>query len=407
MRPGVVFILITVLIDSMGIGLIIPVMPALIREVQGTGIASAVLWGAVLSVAFAAMQFLFGPLLGNLSDRFGRRPVLLTSLVVLALDYLIMAVAGSIWLLLAGRIVGGITAATHSTANAYMADISSPDDKAANFGLVGAAFGLGFVLGPAMGGFLAEFGTRAPFYAAAVLAAANAVFGYYVLKETVDDRIRRPFAWRRANPFGAFRHIRALPGVAGLLLVYFLYQLAFGVYPAVWAYYTQLRFDWSEAMVGLSLALFGISLAIVQGALVRPAIRLMGERGSVIYGHGADIVVFVLIAAVWSGPLLLLLAPLSALPGVITPALQGIMSKRVSDDAQGELQGVLTSASAVAMILSYPLMSLTFWGFSHDGAPVFFPGAPFVVAGLLIVIGLIVFMRTTARDATRRLGDPA
>lgn len=399
MRPGVVFILITVLIDSMGIGLIIPVMPALIREVQGTGIASAVLWGAVLSGSFAIMQFFFGPFLGSLSDRFGRRPILLTSLVVLALDYLVMAVAGSIWLLIAGRIVGGITAATQSTANAYMADISRPDEKAANFGLIGAAFGMGFVLGPAIGGFLAEFGTRAPFYAAAALAAANALFGYFVLEETVTDRIRRAFQWRRANPFGAFRHIRALPGVAGLLLVYFLYQLAFGVYPAVWSYYTQLRFGWSEAMIGLSLALFGISLAVVQGTLVRPTIRLMGERGAVIYGHSADVLIFLAIAFVWSGPLLLILMPLAALPGVITPALQGIMSKRVRDDAQGELQGLMTSVSSIAMILSYAVMSLSFWGFAGDHAPVFLPGAPFVVSALLIGLGLVVFVRCPPRDA--------
>ena len=380
MRPGVVFILITVLIDSMGIGLIIPVMPALIREVQGTGLASAVLWGALLSGVFALMQFLFGPLLGSLSDRFGRRPVLLTSLVVLALDYLVMAVAGSIWLLLAGRIVGGITGATHSTANAYMADISTPDEKAANFGLVGAAFGMGFVLGPAVGGFLAEFGTRAPFYGAAALAAANALFGYIV--------------------FVAFRHVRALPGVGGLLLVYFLYQLAFGVYPAVWSYYTQLRFGWTEATVGLSLALFGISLAAVQGGLVRPMIRLMGERGAVIYGHGADVFIFLAIAFVWSGPLLLVLTPLAALPGVITPALQGIMSKRVSDDAQGELQGVMTSVSSIAMILSYAVMSLGFWGFAGERAPLFLPGAPFVLSATIMGLALFVFLRSLPRDAT-------
>jgi DHA1 family tetracycline resistance protein-like MFS transporter len=398
-RPGVAFILITVLIDSMGIGLIIPVMPALIREVQGTGLASAVLWGALLSGVFAVMQFLFGPLLGSLSDRFGRRPVLLTSLVVLALDYLVMAVAGSIWLLFAGRVIGGITGATQSTANAYMADISTQDEKAANFGLVGAAFGMGFVLGPAIGGLLAEFGTRAPFYAAAALAAANAIFGYVVLKETVTDRIRRPFVWRRANPFGALRHVRALPGVGGLLLVFFLYQLAFGVYPAVWSYYTQLRFGWTEATIGLSLALFGISLAVVQGGLVRPAIRYLGERGAVIYGHGADVLIFLAIAFVWSGPLLLVLTPIAALPGVITPALQGIMSKRVSDDAQGELQGVMTSVSSIAMILSYAVMSLSFWAFAGDAAPVYLPGAPFVLSAVLIGLALFVFLRSLPRDA--------
>ena len=193
MRLPLVFIMITVVIDAMGIGLIMPVMPDLLTEVQGGSLANAAIWGGILSTSFAVMQFLFGPVIGGLSDRFGRRPVLLVSLVVMALDYVVMALAGSIWLLLAGRIVGGITAATHSTANAYIADISKPEDKAANFGLIGAAFGIGFVLGPVIGGLLAEYGTRAPFYAAAVLAALNAVFGYFVLKETVTDKIHMVF----------------------------------------------------------------------------------------------------------------------------------------------------------------------------------------------------------------------
>mgnify|MGYP001794130941 CR=1 FL=1 len=394
MRLPIVFILITVLLDSMGIGLIIPVMPDLLQEVEGAGLSSAAIWGGILATSFAVMQFVFGPLIGNLSDRFGRRPVLLLSLVVMAADYLVMAVAGSIWMLLAGRLVGGITAATQSTANAYMADISAPQDKAANFGLVGAAFGMGFVFGPFIGGLLAEFGTRAPFYAAAALAAANALFGYLVLKETVDDRIRRPFDWRRANPFGAFKSLGKLPGLLPLLLIYFIYQLSFGVYPAVWSYYTIERFDWSPGTIGLSLGLFGLSLAVVQGALIRPALRILGERGAVIYGHVADVVIFFVIAVVSSGKLLLALTPLAALPGVITPALQGIMSKAVRDDAQGELQGAITSVSAIAMIFSPLIMTYTFARFSNAEADTYFPGAPFALAGLLLMVGLVVFLRT-------------
>lgn len=244
MRLPLVFIMITVVIDAMGIGLIMPVMPDLLTEVQGGSLANAAIWGGILSTSFAVMQFLFGPVIGGLSDRFGRRPVLLVSLVVMALDYVVMALAGSIWLLLAGRIVGGITAATHSTANAYIADISKPEDKAANFGLIGAAFGIGFVLGPVIGGLLAEYGTRAPFYAAAVLAALNAVFGYFVLKETVTDKIRRPFLWRRANPFGAFKALGQFPELKKLLFVFFIYQVAFGVYPAIWSYFGKARFGW-------------------------------------------------------------------------------------------------------------------------------------------------------------------
>ena len=399
MKPSVLFILFTVMIDAMGIGLIVPVMPALILEVRGGDIGTAALWGGVLSTVFAAMQFLFGPLLGALSDRYGRRPVLLISLVVLVADYLVMAVAGTIWLLLVGRVVGGITAATQSTANAYMADISAPEDKAANFGLIGAAFGLGFVFGPVVGGLLAEYGTRAPFYAAAALAGLNAIFGYLVLKETVDDRIRRPFSWARANPLGVFRHLSRLPGLGPLLWVFFLYQVAFTVYPSVWAYYTAERFDWSPGMIGFSLFLFGISLAAVQGGLIRPMLRVLGERGAVVYGHLADIAVFIIIGFVWSGTALLILTPLAALPAVITPALQGIMSKAVGDDAQGELQGALTSVSALAMVISPLVMTASFSAAIGPASPVYLPGAPFFLSAALMAAALAVFLRAGQRFA--------
>ncbi|MEM6759688.1 MAG: TCR/Tet family MFS transporter [Pseudomonadota bacterium] len=408
MKPAVLFILFTVMIDAMGIGLIVPVMPALIQEVRGAevGFGSAAVWGGILATTFAAMQFLFGPLVGALSDRFGRRPVLLVSLVVLALDYLVMAVAGTIWLLFAGRIVGGITAATQSTANAYMADISAPEDKAANFGLIGAAFGLGFVFGPVLGGVLAEFGTRAPFYAAAALAALNAVFGYLVLKETVDDRIRRRFEWRRANPLGVFRQLGRLPGLAPLLGVYFLYTVAFNVYPAVWSYYTSERFDWSPGTIGMSLGLFGVSMAVVQGGLIRPIMRWLGERGTVIYGHSIDVLIFIAIAFLNSGTWLLILVPLAALPAVITPALQGIMSKAVSDDAQGELQGALTSIAALAMIPAPLVLTSTFYAFTDGSAGIYLPGAPFLMSAVLVSFALVVFlmaqMPAPARGVTER-----
>lgn len=397
MRPAVLFILITVMLDAMGIGLIVPVMPDLIQEVQGTGLSAAALWGGVLSTTFAVMQFVFGPVIGGLSDRFGRRPVLLISLVVMALDYLVMAVAGSMVLLLAGRIVGGITAATQSTANAYMADISGPDDRAVNFGLIGAAFGVGFILGPLMGGVLGEYGTRAPFYAAAVLAALNATFGYFVLKETVTDGIRRPFRWARANPLGSFRHLSRLPGVGPLLIVFFLYQVAFMVYPAVWSYFGKERFGWEPATIGLSLALFGAMMAIVQGGLIRWVLRHLGERGTVIYGHFFDVAAFLSLAFVTSGTLALILTPLAALAAVITPALQAIMSKSVGVDAQGELQGALTSVSALAMILSPMLMTATFAAFTGSETAFYFPGAPFMVSAVLIVLGLMVFLAAPSR----------
>ena len=377
----------------MGIGLIVPVMPDLIQEVDGGDLATAALWGGVLSTSFAVMQFIFGPVLGGLSDRFGRRPVLLISLVVMTADYLVMAMVSSIWLLLIGRLVGGITAATQSTAAAYMADISKPEKKAANFGLIGAAFGMGFVIGPLIGGFLAEYGTRAPFYAAAILAALNAAFGWVILTETVTDRIRRSFSWSRANPVGTLRILGKLPTIGPLLLVYFLYQMAFTVYPAIWSYFGQERFGWSPAIIGLSLALFGIMLAIVQGGLMPKVLKILGERGAVIYGHGFDVAAFLALAFVTSGTIALILVPLASLAGVITPALQGIMSKAVGDDQQGELQGALTSVSALAMMISPMLMTSTFAAFSGAGAPIYLPGAPFLLSTGLILIGLAVFIR--------------
>ena len=389
----VLFILITVVIDAMGIGLILPVMPDLIQSVEGPGLASAALWGGLLATIFAAMQFLFGPMIGALSDAYGRRPVLLLALGVMALDYLLMALAHTIWLLILGRIVGGITAATQSTASAYMADISKPHEKAANFGLIGAAFGVGFVIGPMLGGALAVWGVRAPFYAAALLAALNLGFGWLILPETVTDRIRRPFTLARANPLGALRHIAALPGLAPLLAVSFIYTMAFFVYPAIWAYYGQARFGWGPGMIGLSLGFFGIGIAIVQGLLMKPILRVLGERNTVIAGLAVDVGVFIFLGFVTSGWLALALTPLTALGSVAGPALQGIMSRRAADNQQGELQGVLTGVNAIATIIGPLLMTQTFWLFTAASAPIYLPGAPFLLAAGLVVLAVAVFMR--------------
>ncbi len=398
LRLPVLFLLFTVMLDAMGIGLIMPIMPDLIREVQGSSLSDAALWGGVLAASFAVMQFLCGPVIGNLSDAYGRRPVLLVSLAVMALDYLVMALVGSIWLLLLGRIVGGITSATQSTANAYMADISKPADKAANFGLLGAGFGIGFVFGPMIGGLLGEYGTRAPFYAAAILAAMNFVLGWFVMGETVTDRIRRPFSWARANPLGAFRQMARLPGISKLLMVYFFYSVALYVYPAVWSYYTQERFGWSPQMIGLSLGLFGIAMALVQGAAIRPILRWFGERRTVIYGQVLDFIAFGLLVVVSSGTVALFLAPLAALGAVVSPALQGIMSKMVDDDAQGELQGVLSSVHALSMIVSPLMMTQVFAVFTHTDAPIYLPFAPFLLAMVLLVVGLVIFACTNEGD---------
>ncbi|MGR3500708.1 TCR/Tet family MFS transporter [Pseudaestuariivita sp.] len=380
----------TVMIDAMGIGLIIPVMPDLIREVRGADLGTAALWGGVMSTVFAVMQFLFGPVLGSLSDRYGRRVVLMTSLVFMVLDYLLMAIAGTIWLLLLGRVIGGITAATQATASACMADISAPEDKAKNFGLIGAGFGAGFVLGPLMGGFLGEFGTRAPFYAAAALAALNLALGYMVLRETLPAEKRRPFNWRRANPFGAAKSVSALPGAGRLLVVFFFFQLAFVVYPAVWSYYALERYGWEPGTIGLSLALFGISFGLVQGLLIGPVIKRFGEKKTVTGGLIFDVAAFAVIGFISSGTWALILVPITSLAAVVVPALQGILSKQVGPEAQGELQGVLTSAGAMAAILSPMMMTTAFFAFTGDSA-VYLPGAPFFLAAALAAAALWVF----------------
>lgn len=391
-RLPVIFILSMLVIDFMGIGLILPVMPDLIRDVNGGDLANAAIWGGVLAATFGVMQFLFGPALGSLSDRFGRRPIILISLGVLTIDYLAMATANSIWLLLVARVIGGITAATSSTAAAFMADISKPEEKAANFGLISAAFGVGFVLGPVFGGLLGELGTRAPFYAAAVLAGANFIFGYAVLPETVTDKIRRPFEWRRANPLGALMHMNQFAGLLGLLALYFLYQLAFTTYPAVWAYFTQEQFGWSKGMVGLSLGLFGIAMALVQAVLIRQMLRRMGENWTVRFGLVFSVISFICVALIPNGTIVLFLAPISALGAVVSPAIQGIMSRTVADDSQGELQGVLTSLNAIAMILAQFGMTWVFFVFARQDAPIYLPGAPFLLAMALILVALAIFL---------------
>ena len=381
-RLPVLFILATVMIEAMGIGLILPVMPALLEEVQGTDLSGAALWGGLLGAIYAVMQFVFAPLLGNVSDRWGRRPVLLISMGVIAVDYVVMALAASIWVLLAARAMTGIAAATMSTAQAFMADISRPEEKAQNFGLVSAGFGLGFVLGPVVGGLLAELGPRAPFWAAAILAGANFVMGVAVLPETLKRP--RAFAWRRANPFGGLKAIGALPGLGALMAVWFFYQVANWVYPAVWAYFTQAAFGWEERMVGLSLAVYGVSMVVVQGGLIRLILPRLGERRVLALWLPYNAVVLICVAFVPSGWMMLLLTPLSALGAIVAPALQGLASRVADDDQQGELQGVLASITAVAAIVSPLVMTQAFgWATTGDRD---FPGAPFLVAFALMAV---------------------
>ena len=393
-RLPLIFILLTVVIDAMGIGLIMPVMPDLIRDVLGGSLGQAALWGGILATSFAVMQFLFGPVLGNLSDHYGRRPVLLASMFVMILDNLFMALAGTVWLLFAGRVVGGLASATQSTASAALADMSEPDEKAANFGLVGAAFGVGFVVGPLVGGLLGSFGPRAPFYAAAALAVVNLAIGSFALPETVTDAIRRPFEWRRANPFGAFRNIGRLPGLGRMLVTAFIISVAFFVYPAVWAYFGQARFGWDSRMVGLSFGLYGLAVVGVQGFLIRPILARLGERRTVVLGLWVEVVTFVILGFVASGTIALLMTPITALGSVSGPALQGLMSRRAGDDQQGELQGVLTSVNAVAVILAPLVMTQIFWFFTSEAAPFHLPGAPFLLSAALTLGAIGVFAAT-------------
>ncbi|WP_126979344.1 TCR/Tet family MFS transporter [Frigidibacter oleivorans] len=389
-RLALTFILGTVAIDSIGIGLIFPVMPDLLAEVTGGTLATAAIWSGVLATAYAAMQFLFGPLVGSLSDRFGRRPILLSALAVMTVDYLLMAVAPTVWLLLLGRTVAGVTAATHAAASAALADISEGDERARYFGWIGAAFGVGFVAGPLIGGLLATIDSRAPFWAAAGLAALNLCLGWAVLPETVTDAIRRPFRWANANPLAAFRTMGSLPGIGRLLAVLFAYSVAFHVYPVIWSFYGKARFGWDAWMVGLSLAAFGLCIAGVQAGLVGPALRRLGGRGAIFWGMVAEFLTFLFYGFVTSGTLALAFTPLAALGGIVMPALQGEMSKATPADRQGQLQGVLASLNAAAMIVSPLLMTPVFGLFTRPGAAIHAPGAPFLVAALLSGLCLIL-----------------
>ena len=398
MRPATLSFLITVTIDTMGIGLILPVMPDLIGEIRGTGLSDAALWGGVLSATYAVMQFLCAPTLGNLSDRFGRRPILLISMAVLAVDYVIMSVAGTIWLLIVGRIVAGVAAGTHATALAYMADVSPPEKRAQMFGLVSACFGVGFILGPLLGGLLGDLDPRAPFVAAAILSAANFALGYFTLRESLPEEKRRPFTWARANPAGGLAQISALPGIGALLAVMLAYQIANWVYPAVWAYYTQAAFGWSAGTVGASLAAYGLAMAVVQGGLIRVVLPVMGEARAVFWGLILNTVCLVGYGVIGQSWMVWCLIPISAVGAIVAPAMQGIMSRAAGADQQGELQGVLTSVSALSMILSPLMMTQAFFWATQEGGAVWLPGAPFLLAAVLMAGSLAMFV-TQARGA--------
>lgn len=401
------FIFVTALLDSIGFGIIMPVLPQLLMEVTGEGISAAARYGGLLMFAYAAMQFFLAPVIGNLSDRFGRRPVLLISLAVLAIDYLIMWWAPTFAWLLIGRIIAGAAASTFSTCNAYIADISEPDKRAQNFGLIGAAFGMGFVLGPVIGGFLGEYGARLPFLAAAALSFTNFLYGAFVLPESLGPEKRRPFEIRRANPLGALASLKRYPMVFGLIGAYVLYQLGHHALPSVWSFFTIERFDWTPKEIGYSLGAVGILMVLVQAVLLRVVLPKLGNRRTAMIGFTLCMVSFLGYAFVTEGWMIYPFLVVGAFQGFVSPAMQGIMSTQVSDSEQGELQGGLGSMSSLTSILSPPFMTTLFAAFTGAGAPIYFPGAPWLAAAILTLLSLGFFVRATAGLTPAESSKPA
>ncbi|MBV7410407.1 TCR/Tet family MFS transporter [Maritimibacter sp. DP1N21-5] len=383
-KPAVWFILATILIDAIGIGLIFPLMPDLMDRVGAGGAANGAVWGGVLMAAYAAMQFLFSPIMGALSDAFGRKPVLLFALFALALDYVLMALAGTLWLLVIGRVIAGIAGATHITATAYLADISAPEDRAANFGLIGATFGIGFVLGPALGGLLAGISVTAPFWVAAALAGLNVVFGLFVLPESLAPEKRRPFTPTDANPFATITKIGRLPGVARPLAVLFVFEFANMVYPTLWAFWGRAMFDWSATMIGASLAAYGVGVALTQTLVLPRLLRWLGDYRVLMVALVTGVlgaIGFGLAGAAWMVAPILVVACLS---DMTPPVATGLMANLTTEDRQGALQGVIASLGSLAAVTAPIIMTPLFRAFAQPEAAVFLPGAPFLFAALLM-----------------------
>ena len=393
-RRAIFFIFVTLLIDSIGFGIILPVLPALIMQLTGEGLGAAATYGGWLAFVFAAMQFFCAPLLGNLSDRYGRRPVLLFSMLALGLDYLVMGFAPRLEWLFIGRVVAGVAGATYAPAYAYIADVSPPEKRAQNFGLVSAAFGVGFILGPAIGGLLGTLGPRAPFFVAGGFALLNVTFGFFALPESLPSEARRPFQWSRANPLGTLRQMRKYPIVLGLASAAFLWQLGHQVLPSVWAFYTMLKFDWSSAGVGYSLAASGAVMAISQGLLTRKLIpALGGERRAAMVGLIAGILVYLCYAFATQG-WMVYVGILGWSIGALTwPAINAVMSQEIPASAQGELQGGMASLGSLSAILGPPMMTQLFGYTTGDAAPVHFPGAPFLLAAILALFSAFIVSR--------------
>ena len=402
MRPKLAlsFIFVVVLLDSIGFGIIMPVLPQLIMDVTGEPLTAAARYGGWLMFVYAAMQFFSAPVLGNLSDRFGRRPVLLLSLVAMGADYLLMGWAPTLIWLFVGRFIAGVSAGTYGIANAFIADTFEPDDRAKNFALMGAAFGVGFIVGPVIGGFLGEYGPRAPFYAAAGLAFVNLIYGYFVLPESLKPENRRPFEIRRANPLGTLNQLWKYPVVIGLVFAYFFYMLGHHSLPAVWSYFVMEKFAWTTREIGFSLGAVGVCMIFVQVYLIRVFLDKYGQERTAFIGLIVTILSFIGYAFIPYSWMMYVVIAVGAGQGFIGPSVQGLMSARIPADSQGELQGALGSMSSLVSILSPPFMTQTFAYFSGGGAPIYFPGAPFLAAAFFTLMGLLLLVR--ALSANRR-----
>jgi DHA1 family tetracycline resistance protein-like MFS transporter len=397
-NAAVGFIFITLLIDIIGFGIIIPVMPTLISELKGVDISTASKYGSLLMFAYASVQFICAPILGNLSDKYGRRPVLLFSLFGFGIDYLFMALAPTYGWLFIGRIIAGITGASMTTGAAYIADVSTPENRAKNFGMIGAAFGLGFIIGPMIGGLLGGLGPRIPFYAAAALALLNCAYGYFVLPESLSKENRRPFKWKRANPIGSLMHLKKYPAIGGLAVSIFLVYVAAHAIMSNWSYFTMYRFNWDAKMVGISLAVVGVLVATVQGGLIRYINPRLGNEKSVYTGlafYAVGMLLFGLANQSWM--MFAFLIPY-CLGGIAMPAIQAIMAGHVPPNMQGELQGTVTSLMSAAAIIGPLLMNNLFFYFSHDNAPVHLPGAPFLLASVLMAASAFIAYKTLHPD---------
>lgn len=395
-KASITFVFLVVLIDMIGFGIIMPVLPDLITQITGDSLSGAAVDAGWLAFAYAVMQFFFGPVIGNLSDRFGRRPVLLGALGGYSIAYALMGFAPSLLWLFVARIVAGIMGASFSTAYAYVADMSPPEKRSQNFGLIGAAFGLGFIIGPAMGGLLGEYHIRLPFFAASALAAINLVFGFFMLQESLPPEKRRPFQIARANAFVALKGLsgqnRVVLWYAAALLVWMIGHV---VYPIVFAFYAIEAFGWSAFTVGMALALVGAGAALVQGLLIRYLIPRLGERKAVIIGAASMSVstIAYVIAGPEQGWMIFLAIPVGALQGLFQPSLNGLMSKAVSDETQGELQGAVASLQSLSSVIGPPMFTAVFAAFTVAQTSYYLPGAPFGLAGIIALISLAIFLR--------------